>query len=172
MKRSLIHKIQSFTLLEVIVVLLLSTFFIGMVYYSMIIYLSIIQKNKTTILENVMISSLYSSLTAESSISDYMEADLFDSVIFCVMPSEDTIKYELHTSRIIRYQSCRIDTFFIPLLSVSFSFNGKQVQKGYVDWVSIKVGREKKSMELAISKYYTPGVLFNRINHELTKPLK
>lgn len=147
-------------------VLLLSTFFIGVVYYSMNIYHSIIQKNKATILENVMISNLYSRMTAESSVSYYIEADLTDSLIFYVMPTEDTIKYRLHTSRIIRYQNLRIDTFFIPLLSVSFGFNGKQVKQGYVDWISIIVGRERKSMELVISKYYTPGVLFNRIDRE------
>jgi len=166
-----IHKIRSFTLLEVVVVLLLSTFFIGMVYYSIFIYLSIVKKNKAEFLENAMISQLCSNMTVESSISCYIVADHTDSLIFFIMPSGDTIKYKLQTSRVIRYQNLRIDTSFIPMRSFSFWFNGKPVKQGYVDLVSIMVGKEVWNAELVISKVYTPGVLFNQIEMRTTKTL-
>ena len=155
---------DAFTLVELMVVITISLFFVAMVYVFLRFFIFYYGKNET-IQETVDdIWLFHTGMMHESAVAGYLEAIKTDSLILCVMPQHDTIRYFIHKKHIIRTQKERRDTIMLPCFLLSFYFNNQTIENGITDRILIGLWYGKNEYTLTFTKEYCPDIWFNFID--------
>ena len=136
-----------------------------MVYASANFFIKVYINAQTTQQSAGMTWSLVGNLLHEIESSQVLTCSASDSLLVCIMPTDDTIQYQCKMKYLIRIQDRRIDTVFPVCLGLYFSYNGLFVCKGITDHIEIKFPYKQSSQILKFEKFYTPEVLFNHYNY-------
>ena len=141
------HKIQAFTLSEMIVVIILTSIVVGMAFSV----LSLVQKHMHGIQDNfnknTELNKLEQSLWLDFNRYSNIQYSNRDEVLnfFTEM---DSIVYQFTEDYIIK----DIDTFNIHLKQKSFYFDGNTIQNGPVDAIKLEVLKDMQNQSLFIFK--------------------
>ena len=151
--------IRSFTLLEMVVVMLLSSIIIAIAYQGYILfyrqYLSFKKNTEANSKISLLDSRIFSDCADSREIRKSAEGLTF---IF----KDKKIVYELRGEAIIRHQAVMIDTFKFNAPVISMNFNGKQVfENDLVDEIKIETQDGEETMEFRYVKKYGADVIIN-----------
>lgn len=164
MKPSCDKVLRAFTLLETMVVIIISCFFVTMVYSSVHLFLLSYEQDKNRMLSEGDLWILEGSLLHESETAEILLASIPESLLLCIMPNRDTIRYKFRRSHIQRCQGNRTDTFDISCLEIQFMNNKKLIEYGITDEMVIATACGKHCQKHQFYKNYTPEIFFNHID--------
>jgi hypothetical protein len=154
------HPLPAFTLVEVLIVITISCFFVVMVYASVYFFLHVYIRNKMEQQAAGIIWKLEGSLLHEIETSQILFGSTRDSLLICIMPCGDTIRYKIHMKHLIRKQGLCTDTL-VSCAEWSCTFAGRPVESGITDHIELKIGYRKSHQMLQFDKTYTPEEIFN-----------
>jgi hypothetical protein len=154
------HKLPAFTLVEVLIVITLSCFFVIMVYASVHFFLLFYVRDKVVQQATGTLWTLEGNLLHEIESSKILHCSQTDSLLVCIMPTGDTIRYNFHHRFILRSQNPRLDTFKVSCAELRFNYEGLPVESGIADRIDMKIGYKQSLQELQLDKTYTSDVLF------------
>lgn len=152
----LTNKIQSYTLSEMIVVLILTSIVVGMAFSV----LTLVQKHMGGIQNNFNATTkfhlLEQSLTLDFNRFSDITYDSVDDVL--VLSSElETKSYVFTQDYILKDQ----DTFPVQLTSKIFYFDGLNVEKGKVDAIKLEASKTFQNKRLFIYKLNASNTFMN-----------
>lgn len=150
------HKIQAFTLSEMIVVIILTSIVVGMAFSV----LTLVQKHMASIQDNfnknTELNKLEQTLWLDfSRYSAIKHNELDDTLIFTT--EMDSIGYQFTSEYIIK----DMDTFNIQLQQKSFYFDGSIIQNGQVDAIKLEASKGIQSQSLFIFKQNDATLFMN-----------
>jgi hypothetical protein len=154
------RKLPAFTLVEVLIVIIISCFFVVMVYASVRFFLLTYVRDKAMQQVAGNLWSLEGSLLHETETSQFLYCSVPDSLLLCIMPSGDTIRYHFHRQYLLRSQASRIDTLAAGCAELTFSFNSRPVESGITDHIEMKTRYKQSIQLLQFDKTYSPEVMF------------
>lgn len=152
------HKIQAFTLSEMIVVIILTSIVVGMAFSV----LSLVQKHMQGIQDNfnknTQMNKLEQSLWIDFNRYSKIHYDELDEAL--VFKSEiDSTSYRFTQDYIIK----DLDTFYIPIMNKMFFFDGKQTSKGQIDAIKLEASKSFQNQALFIFKQNDATIFINNI---------
>lgn len=157
-------KLPAFTLVEVLVVIIISCFFVVMVYTSVHFFLLSYVREKSLKQSAGDLWALEGSLLHETENARILKASLPDTLLICIMPGGDTISYRFGNHFILRSQGNRSDTLDTGCRELQFGYHGNPIESGVIDHLALKIGYRKYYLSLQFNKIYTPEVIFNHID--------
>lgn len=148
-------KIQAFTLSEMVVVTILTSFVVGIAFTT----LSLVQKHMQGIRDNFNSNTTLNQL--EQSL--WLDFHRYPNIIFnngneLVFKSElDSIKYEINKTEIIK----NLDTFPAQITKYKKFLKGNEVNKGAVDALRLVTANEDQNQTLFIFKRNDASLFMN-----------
>lgn len=141
------HKIQSFTLSEMLVVLVITAIIVGLAFSV----LNLVQKHMFSIQQNfnhnTELNSLEQALVIDFNRYENIEYNALDQQL--IFKSEmDTLTYVFNKN----YIKTERDSFPVILESKAFYFNGEAIEKGYIDAVKLRTDSTLQNQQLFIFK--------------------
>ncbi len=150
------HKIQAFTLHEMIVVIILTSLIVGMAFSV----LSLVQKHmhgiQNNFNKNTELNILEESLWLDFNRYFKIKYNAFEDVLIFVTEM-DSVKYQFTETYIIKHT----DTFNIQLQQKTFYFDGNSVQKGQVDAIKLETSKDMQNQSLFIFKQNDATLFMN-----------
>lgn len=157
-------KLAAFTLVEVLVVITISCFFVAMVYASVRFLIVSALSDKLSQQSEGAIWALEGSLLHETEAARLLTCSASDSLLVCIMPYRDTISYHFHRRYLIRLQGNREDTIAAVCNHLLFRFGKRPVESGIIDHIELKTLYMQKTLFLQFEKKYTPEQRFTLID--------
>ena len=153
MKRS--GKIKSFTLTEMMVVLVISAIVVGLAFTI----LSIVQKNMLSIEEN------YTYSTELTQLEVALTADFNSFTRVDWIENQDMLQFSspLASRSYVFYQDSivsDISTFKVQLKDKSFFFEGKNINSGSIDAIKLKFAKTSDNHAIFVYKKNDPAIHF------------
>ena len=153
MKR--IRKIKSFTLTEMMVVLVISAIVVGLAFTI----LSIVQKNMLSIEEN------YTYSTELTQLEVALTADFNSFTRVDWIENQDMLQFSspLASRSYVFYQDSivsDISTFKVQLKDKSFFFEGKNINSGSIDAIKLKFAKTSDNHAIFVYKKNDPAIHF------------
>lgn len=150
------HKIQAFTLSELIIVIILTSIVVGMAFSV----LSLIQKHmygiQNNFNKNTELNKLDQSLWIDFNRYSKIKYNTIDEAL--VFSTEiDSITYQFTDEFIIKHN----DTFNIKLDKKTFLFNGNEIQKGQIDAVKLETSKDFQNQILFVFKQNDATLFLN-----------
>jgi len=141
------HKIQAFTLSEMIVVIILTSIVVGMAFSV----LTLVQKHMLSIQENfsknTTLNTFEQALWIDFNRYPKIEYSAIDDEL--IFTSEiDSVVYKFTTEHIIK----EVDTLHIPIQIKSFFFDGNKTANGQVDAIKLEVSKAFQNQTLFVFK--------------------
>ncbi len=152
------HKIQAFTLSEMIVVVIITSIVIGMAFSV----LSLVQKHMYSIQNN------FNKNTELNKLEQFLWIDFnrYSNIKFNVNYNEliftsemDSISYKFTTDYIIK----NLDTINIQLQNKSFFFDGEKIIKGQIDAIEIEASKAFQNQRLFVFKQNDATLFVNNL---------
>ena len=145
-------------------VITISCFFVIMVYASVRFFSLAYLHEKSTQQISEMVWTLEGSLLHEIETSKMLYGSVSDSLLICIMPFGDTIRYKFKQRIIIRNQGYRSDTFEVSCHELRFKFNDHFVESGFTDHMEFNIDYRQSHQLLEFDKTYAPEILSNYFN--------
>ncbi len=141
------HKIQAFTLSEMIIVIIITSIVVGMAFSV----LTLVQKHMSGIQNNfnksTELDKFEQALWIDFNRYPKIKYNAVNDVL--VFASEiDSITYKFHKDYILK----DIDTFNLPLQNKSIFFDGIEKQDGLLDAIKLETSKDLQSQQLFIFK--------------------
>lgn len=159
------HKVAAFSLLEMLVVMVLSSIIVGIIYFAFFT-VTVYQKtleNKYQHIEDI--NFINSGLTNDFDRSDSIVM-LNEQEIICYLKHTNTnVQYSFFNSTIYRRQDTRIDSTACTVSGVQMLFRNHTVIKGIIDEVRLETILLEGSATLVFYKPYDAAALIKK-NYE------
>ncbi|OFX68962.1 MAG: hypothetical protein A2X12_05505 [Bacteroidetes bacterium GWE2_29_8] len=158
-------KIRGYTLIETMVVFVLSAFTIALIiniYFIVIRQFEIIKSNS-----NINNEVLFAGKIIRKDIEDAEYLIVEGNSFICKSYNYDEKRYYLNENNIVRKTSISEDTLLVPIISFKTFFNKEQINNGIIDLIIIKVKDKNSFFSLGFSKDYALDKLIeinNKIN--------
>lgn len=158
------NKLPAFSLIEMLVVLVLSSIITGAVYYAYY----------TVNTFQVSLSRKYTSLRSAATLGYRLRTDVenarittkLDSGFQCVLPSNRVITYVLHDQYITRHQDALIDTFRFKTSEKFFLFEGKENPMAPIDEIILEGRILEKNLRYHVAKEYDAASLVQFVKRD------
>jgi prepilin-type N-terminal cleavage/methylation domain-containing protein len=156
-------RVPSFSLIEMLVVMVISSMMVGVIYfvYYTVNSYQVSLTRKYSEVENV--NSLYSLLTNDFDRSEYIEATTVNELTCHVQYSGTKVSYSFFSNYILRKQESRVDSLACPSNSVAFLFQQKNTESGLIDELKIETLFFGGMTKLVFFKQYDAAILIGKI---------
>ena len=154
-------KVSSFSMIEMLVTMILSSMVVGtiyMVYYTVNSYQVTLTKKYTDV---QALNDFYFVTMRDFDRSDYVEVVNGNEVKCTVKGTDTKVWYSLYQDQIVRTQKSRTDTTSFVIQSVNFFMGGKEITNGLIDEVRMNVAILNNPVELVFVKQYDAAALIN-----------
>ncbi|ULC57934.1 prepilin-type N-terminal cleavage/methylation domain-containing protein [Flaviramulus sp. BrNp1-15] len=150
------HKIQAFTLSEMIVVIIITSIIVGMAFSV----LSMVQKHMSSIqsnfTKNTELNKLEQALWIDFNRYTNIKYDIVDDEL--IFTSEmDTISYKFTEDSILK----NLDTFNIQVQNKLFFFDGTKAQNGQIDAIKMETSKTFQNQQLFVFKQNDATLFMN-----------
>jgi prepilin-type N-terminal cleavage/methylation domain-containing protein len=161
-------KIRSFSLIEMLVVLILSGIISGIVFFCFFT-VTTYEINLSRKLDNVNDATiLYSNLTKDIKRCQLLRVD--NNFLRCTYSENSRmVSYEFFPEYVIRKQIDRLDTFACLSDVPYYTFQGKELikRKGYADSVSIQIAHADRMLPFTVRKVYDRATLLQIASNQM-----
>jgi len=166
--RLLSRSLPSFSLIEMLVVMVLSSIIVGIIYfsyYTLYTYQVSLSKRYKGFED---ISTLYFQLKTDVDRCDRVDASDGNTLRFKIPKPDTEIHYFFSTSYVAREQAGRIDTFYCRLQNPVFMLKGNSLadRSAQVDEIQIGVGQLPVEVNVHIYKQYDVASLLETVQKD------
>jgi prepilin-type N-terminal cleavage/methylation domain-containing protein len=164
--RRISHKVAAFSLVEMLVVMVLSSMMVGIIYfvYYTVNSYQVSLSRKFNKVEGV--NSLYSLLTHDVDRSEYIEVTTTKVLKCHVKYTGNDIYYSFSPLYVLRMQESRTDTLACPVNSVAFFLHQKNMETGLIDEVQIETSFFGGITKLVFFKQYDAAILTSKVQQD------
>lgn len=162
------RKVASFSLIELLVVMLLSTIIVGIIYFS---YYNVARyqldlTNRFTRLNDF--STLYFLLKTDFDRGKTINVENENSIRIQVPKRGMSVLYEFNTGYVVRRQGAGLDTFKCPVEIPDFLMQGKPLKEipGWADELHMHVSDSASSVIVSIRKRYDAASLLETVKYD------
>lgn len=145
-------KIKAFTIIELTVVMLLSSIVISMAYFAFDILTKRYLHYKKESEIRYEMTNIQSLLSHAFFVSDSVKVSTNTLHVYTRFANID---YELLPDYIIKRDRNTIDTFHFPVVKAAYLFDNKQVDEGIIDQLHIEMEFNGKNIPAIFSKKYS-----------------
>ena len=153
-------KLQSFTILEIVIAMALSMFVV-LIALSVFLIINKQLNNYTHRMEESNdLFELNLCLNNDLNRSDYALFEENDLIIY--FDNSDSVVYQFDESFVSRNYSCQTDSFIIRIVEVNRYFASEIIDDGYMERMNIKVEGINQPYKLTYEKQYDANFYLNR----------
>lgn len=158
-------RIKSFTLFELIVVMLLSTILVGIMYYALRVAQQTFARFSESNQHVLDIRSLINAMRNDFQRAEQVHAS--DNQVRCYK-GELTIEYEILDKSVVRKSNTAIDTFHCDVNSYKFFLANKEFNEGLIEEAEVSLKFKDQDFLFNVYRYPTFQERFNalRVNQE------